>query len=542
MKALRITLPAGENRIAAIMAGELLRQQAEQRGEQVMIDHAIAGEASDILIARPGEATRAVSPEAALADPAACLPPASPRPAIVAVTSCPTGIAHTFMAAEGLREAAAALGYPLEVETQGSVGAGTPLSEQAIATAEIVLIAADREVDRSRFGGKRVFVTNARSAITEAPALIERALAEATPQAMGPSSASATSAKGTGPYRHLMNGVSFVLPFVVAGGLIIALAFALAGLTGQTGTVAPDGGTLAGTLMLIGAKAGFGLIVPVLSGYIAFSIADRPGLAPGMIGGAIAATLGAGFLGGIATGFLAGYVVAAARRAIPLPAGLEGLRAILILPLVGTLATGLLTWYLVGTPVAALLGVLTEWLRSLQGAHAMVLGLVLGAMMAVDMGGPVNKASYAFSIGLVASGVTGPMAATMLGGMTPPLALALACRIFPDRFTAEELQAGKAAAVLGLAFITEGAIPFAARDPLRVIPAVMAGSGVAGALAMGLGVASRVPHGGIFVLPIPGAIVHPAAFIIALVAGSLVGTGALALTKRPADLSGPEQS
>ncbi|WP_425350945.1 PTS fructose transporter subunit IIC [Methylobacterium aquaticum] len=328
-----------------------------------------------------------------------------------------------------------------------------------------------------------------------------------------------------------MTGVSFMLPFVVAGGLLIALAFAFGGIDAMS---AANTGSLGFALGEIGAKAAFALIVPALAGYIAFSIADRPGIAPGMIGGMLAANLNAGFLGGIVAGFIAGYTVSFLSRSIRLPKTLEGLKPVLILPLIGTLVTGLLMVYVVGVPVAALLAALTGWLKGMQGTSALVLGLILGGMMALDMGGPINKAAYASSAALISSGIYTPMAAVMLAGMTPPLGIALATRLFPGRFSAQEREAGTAAAVLGAAFITEGAIPFAAADPLRVIPALVAGSAVAGALSMTLGVALRVPHGGLFVLPIPNAITPVLGAVVALAVGTVITAVLVGLLKRRA--------
>jgi PTS system fructose-specific IIC component len=482
------------------------------------------------------KADRHLSLDALLSDPAGAVRDAEDQastPSIVAITSCPTGIAHTFMAAEGLAEGAKQLGYPIRIETQGSVGAGTPLTPEEIAAADIVLIAADREVDRARFAGKRVFMSSTKPAITGGGGLIARALAEATVQGgegIVEHAAPQGAKERAGPYKHLMTGVSFMLPFVVAGGLLIALAFALGGIHANEEAAI---GTLAHTLFLIGAQGGFALMVPALAGYIAYSIADRPGIAPGMIGGMIAATLGAGFLGGIVAGFIAGYGVDQLNRWIRLPKTLTGLKPVLILPLLGTLLTGLLMYYAVGAPVAAALAFLTEWLRSMQGSSALALGALLGGMMAIDMGGPVNKASYAFSVGLVASQVYTPMAATMAAGMTPPLGIALATFLFRDRFTAEEREAGAAAGVLGLSFITEGAIPFAARDPFRVIPSQVAGSALAGAISMAFGVELKVPHGGVFVLPIPGAVTHLFAYATAILAGTVVTALLVGLLKRP---------
>jgi PTS system fructose-specific IIC component len=328
-----------------------------------------------------------------------------------------------------------------------------------------------------------------------------------------------------------MTGVSFMLPFTVAGGLLIALAFALGGIYAFDEA---HRDTLAGALFQIGGKAALALMVPALGGYIAYSIADRPGIAPGMIGGMIAGQLNAGFLGGIVAGFVAGYSVAWLNRTLRLPRTLEGLKPVLILPVLGALITGLSLIYVAGGPVAAALAWLTEFLRGMQGSQAIVLGLVIGGMMAFDMGGPVNKAAYAFSTGLLASQVYSPMAAAMVAGMTPPLGLALASFLFRNRFSVEEREAAPAAGVLGLAFISEGAIPFAAKDPLRVIPALVAGSAVAGAISMAVGSELRVPHGGVFVLPIPNAVSHLGGYVVALLAGTVVTALALRLVKRPA--------
>ncbi|KMO29439.1 PTS fructose transporter subunit IIBC [Methylobacterium aquaticum] len=453
---------------------------------------------------------------------------------IVAITSCPTGIAHTFMAAEGIQAAAQALGHSVRVETQGSVGARDALTPDEIAAADIVLIAADTGIDRSRFSGKRVYATTTKAAIRDGKGLIATALKNAEVQgadATESSSARPAAETKAGAYKHLMTGVSFMLPFVVAGGLLIALAFAFGGIDAMS---AANTGSLGFALGEIGAKAAFALIVPALAGYIAFSIADRPGIAPGMIGGMLAANLNAGFLGGIVAGFIAGYTVSFLSRSIRLPKTLEGLKPVLILPLIGTLVTGLLMVYVVGVPVAALLAALTGWLKGMQGTSALVLGLILGGMMALDMGGPINKAAYASSAALISSGIYTPMAAVMLAGMTPPLGIALATRLFPGRFSAQEREAGTAAAVLGAAFITEGAIPFAAADPLRVIPALVAGSAVAGALSMTLGVALRVPHGGLFVLPIPNAITPVLGAVVALAVGTVITAVLVGLLKRRA--------
>ena len=465
---------------------------------------------------------------------------------IVAITSCPTGIAHTFMAAEGLAQGAKSLGHDIHVETQGSVGAQNTLSDEQIAAAELVVIAADTQVDKSRFRGKRLYETGTKGAIGKGAALIERAIAEATVDGAAQSAGAGggalagqvaaakkqRSAKSSGPYRHLMTGVSFMLPFVVAGGLLIAISFALGGIYAFDDA---HKGTLAWALFQIGAKSAFALMVPVLSGYIAYSIADRPGITPGMVGGMLAASLGAGFLGGIISGFLAGYTALLISRKLKLHRNLEGLKPVLIIPLVSTLVVGLLMIYVVGTPVATALHGLEDWLRSMQTGSAVTLGLLLGAMMAFDMGGPVNKAAYAFSTGLIASQVYTPMAAAMAAGMTPPLGIALATWIFRNRFVTDEREAGNAAAVLGMAFITEGAIPFAARDPMRIIPACVIGSAITGAISMASSVELKVPHGGIFVLPIPNAVTHLAMYVVAIAAGTIVTALAVGLLKRPVE-------
>lgn len=459
---------------------------------------------------------------------------------IVALTSCPTGIAHTFMAAEGVKRGAESLGHWIKVETQGSVGSQNTLTEQEIRDADIVLIAADTTIDKSRFTGKRIYETSTKAAIHNGAEVVEKALAEAAvPAGAGAKADLATeveqlkkqrSAARTGPYKHLMTGVSYMLPFVVAGGLMIALAFAFGGIYVYKDEFK---NTLGWALFQIGAPSAFALMVPVLAGFIAYSIADRPGIAPGMIGGMLAGSIGAGFLGGIVAGFIAGYTTSWLSKTIKLPSTLEGLKPVLILPLLGAAITGLLMIYVVGTPVKLALDALTVWLKGMQSSSAVVLGLIIGLMMAFDMGGPVNKSAYAFSVGLLGSQIYMPMAAAMAAGMTPPLGLALASMLFKDRFTHDEQEAGKAAAVLGISFITEGAIPFAARDPFRVIPSIMVGSAVTGALSMLSGCELRVPHGGIFVLPIPNAVTNLPMYIVAILVGTVVTAGALYLLKKP---------
>ncbi|RKH31282.1 PTS fructose transporter subunit EIIBC [Corallococcus praedator] len=450
---------------------------------------------------------------------------------LVAVTACPTGIAHTFMAAEALTRAARAKGYAIRVETQGSVGAKNTLTPEEIAQADAVIIGADTHVSTERFVGKRLLQTSVGEALKQADHVVEQALAlpepmSATRPVAAPPLGVPVKAEPAGAYKHLLTGVSFMLPFVVAGGLLLALSFVF----GIDAYKQP--GTLPAALKGIG-DAAFALMVPALAGYLAYSIADRPGLAPGFIGGMLANQLNAGFLGGIAAGFLAGYVARTLRDRIRLPANLEGLKPVLVIPLLSALIVGLLMTYVIGAPVAALMGALTRFLTGMSGTNAVLLGLLLGAMVAFDTGGPVNKAAYAFAVGLLGSSTFTPMAAVMVAGMTPPLGLALATVVAKSRFTLQEREAGKAAAVLGLAFITEGAIPYAARDPLRVIPSIVFGSAVAGAVSMGFGCALRAPHGGVFVLAIPNAVQPLGYYVLALVAGTLATTLALIVLKRP---------
>lgn len=453
---------------------------------------------------------------------------AGERPRLVAVTACPTGVAHTFMAAEALKQAAARLGMDLQVETQGSVGARDPLSAEAIAAADVVLLATDIEVDTARFAGKRVYRCGTGVALKQADATLRKALADAQVQQAGKPGSTQAEGQGEakGVYKHLLTGVSFMLPMVVAGGLLIALSFVF-------GIEAfKEQGTLAAALMQIGGDTAFKLMVPLLAGYIAYSIADRPGLAPGMIGGLLAATLGAGFIGGIVAGFLAGYSAKAISLWVRLPQSLEALKPILIIPLLASLVTGLVMIYVVGKPVAGMLAALTQFLDGMGSTNAILLGVLLGGMMCVDLGGPINKAAYAFSVGLLASQSYAPMAATMAAGMVPPIGLGIACLLARRKFAQSEREAGKAALVLGLCFISEGAIPFAAKDPLRVIPASIAGGALTGALSMYFGCKLMAPHGGLFVMLIPNAINHVLAYLLAIVAGSLV-TGVLyAVLKR----------
>lgn len=456
---------------------------------------------------------------------------------ILAVTACPTGVAHTYMAAESLLKTAKNKDIPIKVETRGAVGVENELTPQEIAEAHAIIVAADTDVQEARFAGKPVVRVPVAQAIKNPAGLLEEALnkqasAAATQADLGKQVEdlkAARSATRSGAYKHLMTGVSHMLPLVVAGGLLIALSF-IFGIEAFK-----QEGTLAAALMNIGGNAAFALMVPILSGFIAFSIAEKPGLAPGLIGGMLASSTGAGFIGGIISGFLAGYIALALKKSIKLPRNLEGLKPILLIPLLASGITGLLMIYVVGKPVSALMTALTTWLSGLGTTNAIVLGLILGAMMAFDMGGPLNKTAYTFAVGLVGSGVYGPMAAVMAAGMTPPLGLWLATLLAKHKFTTEERNAGKAASILGISFITEGAIPFAAGDPLRVIPSIIAGSAVTGALSMAFGATLRAPHGGIFVLPIPNAVGHLGLYALAIVIGTIVTALILSVIKKPVE-------
>ncbi|HHH1691364.1 TPA: PTS fructose transporter subunit IIBC [Yersinia enterocolitica] len=450
---------------------------------------------------------------------------------IVAITACPTGVAHTFMAAEAIESEAKKRGWWVKVETRGSVGAGNAITPEEVAAADLVIVAADIEVDLDKFAGKPMYRTTTGLALKKTAQELDKALVEA--EVYQPKTGSSTGVKKAetgGPYRHLLTGVSYMLPMVVAGGLCIALSFVF-------GIKAFEvKGSLAAALMQIGGGSAFALMVPVLAGFIAFSIADRPGLTPGLIGGMLAVSTGAGFLGGIIAGFLAGYVAKAISTKLHLPQSMEALKPILIIPLVASLIVGLVMIYVVGTPVAKIMTGLTNWLQSMGTANAVLLGAILGAMMCTDMGGPVNKAAYAFGVALLSSSVYAPMAAIMAAGMVPPLAMGLATLLARHKFDKGEQEGGKAALVLGLCFISEGAIPFAARDPMRVLPCCIAGGALTGALSMAFGAQLMAPHGGLFVLLIPGAI-HPVLlYLVAIIAGTVLAGGLYAMLKRPDDV------
>ncbi|MFV8903794.1 PTS fructose transporter subunit IIBC [Serratia fonticola] len=509
-----------------VVAGVAAPADAELNGKQVYIgdvEHAVR-EPEAFLATAQAQAKPYQAPAQTLA-PAKSAGPKR----IVAVTACPTGVAHTFMAAEAIESEAKKRGWWVKVETRGSVGAGNAITPEEVAAADLVIVAADIEVDLDKFAGKPMYRTSTGLALKKTAQELDKAQVEAEifqPQKSGSTASSGKKKESAGPYRHLLTGVSYMLPMVVAGGLCIALSFVF-------GIKAFEvKGTLAAALMQIGGGSAFALMVPVLAGYIAFSIADRPGLTPGLIGGMLAVSTGAGFLGGIIAGFLAGYVAKAISGKLRLPPSMEALKPILIIPLVASLITGLIMIYVVGTPVAKIMVGLTNWLQSLGTANAVLLGAILGAMMCTDMGGPVNKAAYAFGVALLSSSVYAPMAAIMAAGMVPPLAMGLATILARRKFEKSEQEGGKAALVLGLCFITEGAIPFAARDPMRVLPCCIAGGALTGALSMAFGAKLMAPHGGLFVLLIPGAISPVLLYLLAIVAGTLLAGVAYAVLKR----------
>ncbi|MFE2117055.1 fructose-specific PTS transporter subunit EIIC [Streptomyces microflavus] len=511
-----------------------------------------AGDDPDTVAALIRGEEPAPEPEATTPIPAAeeAAPAGDDAPfRIVAVTSCPTGIAHTYMAAESLTAAGLAEGVEVTVETQGSAGF-SKLDPAVIARADAVIWAHDVEVrEKARFGGKPLVDVGVKAGINRPAELIaearrkaERGEIASVPQSGdGPESGADGGSGAEGAHfgvrlrTYLMSGVSYMVPFVAAGGLLIALSFAIGGYEIVDAKSVADHfvwGQLdswAALLNQIGSAA-FGFLVPVLAGYIAYGMADRPALVPGFVGGAIALTVDAGFLGGLVAGLLAGAVVMAIQR-VPVHATLRGIMPVLVIPLIASAVVGFLMFIVVGKPIAALQSALTDWLNGLSGSNAVILGVVLGLMMCFDMGGPLNKVAYAFAVGGLADPTDGSlkvMAAVMAAGMVPPLAMALATTVRKRLFTKTERENGRAAWVLGASFITEGAIPFAAADPLRVIPSVMAGGAVTGALSMAFGCTLRAPHGGIFVVPLIG---EPFLYLLAIAAGTLVATALVVLLK-----------
>ena len=450
---------------------------------------------------------------------------------IVAVTACPTGVAHTFMSAEAIETYAKQQGWQVKVETRGQVGAGNEITVEEVAAADLVFVAADIDVPLDKFKGKLMYRTSTGLALKKTAQEFDKAFKEAKIYEGGATSAAKAEERGEkkGVYKHLMTGVSHMLPLVVAGGLLIAISFMFGIEAFKDENIA---GGLPKALMDIGGGAAFHLMIAVFAGYVAFSIADRPGLAVGLIGGMLATTAGAGILGGIIAGFLAGYVVKGLNSAIQLPPSLTSLKPILILPLLGTLIVGLAMIYVINPPVAKIMAALSDWLKSLGDINAIVLGVIIGAMMCIDMGGPVNKAAYTFSVGMLASQVFTPMAAAMSAGMVPPIGMAIATWLARNKFTANQRDAGKASFVLGLCFISEGALPFVAADPLRVIISCVIGGATAGAISMSLGIALQAPHGGLFVVPF---VSEPLMYLAAIAIGSVVTGVIYALIKPKAE-------
>ena len=462
---------------------------------------------------------------------------------IVAVTACPTGIAHTYMAAEAIEKKAKELGYQVKVETRGSAGAKNVLTDDEIAKATGVIVACDTNVPTDRFDGKKVIECQVSDGINKTEELVKRIAAGDAPvfKASGKKEASHSSIGGKESighqiYKHLMNGVSHMLPFVVGGGILIAIAFLIDGFSVDLNSLPADQRANFGTITQgaalfkgIGGTA-FGFMLPILAGFIAMSIADRPGLAVGFVGGSIAANGTSGFLGALVAGFVAGYIVNLLKKIFSkLPESLDGVKPVLLYPLLGIFLIGVIMQFVVEPPIGALNTAINNGLNGLNGASAVVLGVLLGGMMAIDMGGPVNKAAYVFGTASIAAGNYNIMAAVMIGGMVPPIAIALATIFFKNKFTAEERKAGPTNFIMGLSFITEGAIPFAASDPLHVLPACAVGSAVAGGLSMAFGCTLMAPHGGIFVVPTIG---NPLMYLVALVIGSFIACGLLGLLKK----------
>lgn len=461
---------------------------------------------------------------------------------ILAVTGCPTGIAHTYMAAESLEKKAKELGCDIKVETRGSGGAKNVLTKEEIAKADCIIVAADTQVPMERFNGKLVISCKVADGISKSEELLKKAMGgNAAVYHAGNARAEEADEEGKDSvghqiYKHLMNGVSHMLPFVVGGGILIAIAFLIDGFSvdlnslpmeerGNFGTITPA----AAMFKSIGGTA-FGFMLPILAGFIALSIADRPGLAVGFVGGAVAANGTSGFLGALVAGFLAGYLVLGLKKAFSkLPDSLEGIKPVLLYPLIGVFLVGVIMTYVVEPPIGALNTLINNGLNGMNGASAIILGALLGGMMSVDMGGPVNKAAYVFGTASIAAGNYNIMAAVMIGGMVPPIAIALATLFFKNKFTAEERKAGPTNFIMGLSFITEGAIPFAASDPLRVLPACIVGSAVAGAISMAFDCTLMAPHGGIFVFLTVG---HPLQYLIALAIGSAISCFLLGVLKK----------
>ncbi|KAB2864208.1 MAG: PTS fructose transporter subunit IIA [Exiguobacterium chiriqhucha] len=483
--------------------------------------------------------------EAAEAAPVASKPVQADAPYILAVTACPTGIAHTYMAADSLKQKAEAMGVDIKVETNGSTGVKNELTAADIAKATAIIVAADKAVEMDRFAGKHVIEVPVAQGIRKPEELINRAVKQDGPVYQATGKSGQQKEQRTGIYKHLMSGVSAMLPLVVAGGLLIALSFFWG--INSANPDDPSYNEFAAQLMTIGGAA-FGFLVPILAGFIAMSIADRPGLAPGLVAGALASQGNAGFLGGLIAGFLAGYVVLFLKKALAkLPATLEGIKPVLLYPLLGSFISGMVMLLVVNEPIAALMTWLMDTLNGMSGANAILLGVIVGGMMAVDMGGPINKTAYVFGTAALTAGNQEVMAAVMAGGMVPPLLVALASTVFArQKFSKQEREAGKTAYIMGASFITEAAIPFAAADPIRVLPSAILGSAIAGGLSAFFAIQLPAPHGGIFVFPLlEGAgnvAMSMGLYALAILAGALIGALLLSFLKKPLTSSTQVQS
>lgn len=453
---------------------------------------------------------------------------------VLAVTACPTGIAHTYMAADALLKKGKELGITIKVETNGSSGVKNELTKEEIKNAKGIIVAADKNVAMERFAGKNVDIVGVKEAVKNPEQLIKNALNQTAPiyhSSKDNTQASNKFAKKpkTGVYKHLMSGVSNMLPFVVGGGILIAFSF-MFGINASNPND-PSYNYFAKLLNDIGGGNAFFLMVPVMAGFIGMSIADRPGFAPAMVGGLISLNSGGGFLGGLIGGFLGGYITLLLKKVFnKLPESLDGIKPVLLYPLFGIFITGAIMYLFIVNPIAAINTGISNFLKNLGTGNLILLGALLGAMMSTDMGGPINKAAFTFGIAMIASGQYAPHAAVMAGGMVPPLGIALATTIFRNKFSADERDAGKTCYVMGLSFITEGAIPFAASDPIRVIPSCMIGAAISGALSMAFHIELRAPHGGIFVLPIVN---NPVMYLLAIVIGSVVTAVLLGFIKKP---------
>ena len=498
-----------------------------------------AGSADEILSIIDAKQTELEGEESA-DQPAPDAAEAEAEGYVLAVTACPTGIAHTYMAADALKAKAKEMGVNIKVETNGSTGIKNPLTDEDIKKARGIIVAADKQVEMNRFDGKPVIQVPVAQGIRKPEELINRALKQEAPiyKAQGgaeqESGGQEKTSIGSQIYKHLMSGVSNMLPFVVGGGLLIAISF-LFGIHSADPSSAEYNAFAAAVNSIGGGTNGaFFLLVPVLAGFIASSIADRPGFMPGMVGGLLAATAGAGFLGGLIAGFLAGYVTLGVKKSFNwLPASLEGIKPVLLYPLFSLLVTGLIMVFVINEPVVYLNTALTNWLETLSGANAVILGLIVGGMMAVDMGGPINKAAFTFGIAAIAAGNGVPHAAIMAGGMVPPLGIALSTTFFKHKYTRQERDSGLTNYVMGASFITEGAIPFAAADPIRVIVSSVVGAATAGALSAAFGCSTPAPHGGLFVIYL---IERPFMYLLAILIGSAVTAIMLGFWKKNAEI------